>query len=53
MQPSYFELIGFGPDGWGKALLAAHHGEQVGVERRVPVPRQADLREGTVERLPV
>jgi octopine/nopaline transport system permease protein len=23
MQPSYFELIGFGPDGWGKALLAA------------------------------
>ena len=23
MQPGYFELIGFGPDGWGKALLAA------------------------------
>lgn len=23
VQPSYFELIGFGPDGWGRALLAA------------------------------
>ena len=37
----------------GEALLAAHHGEQLGVERRVPVPGQAELPEGAVERLPM